>query len=172
MAQLVNDMLYLAKADHGLLVPHREPLALDEETDALLEYFTPLAEDAQVQLERSGQARIAGDRHMLRRALSNLVDNALRFTPAGGKVKVGMTVIGDQVRLEVENSGEGIDPALLPRLFDRFYRADPARREGSSEHAGLGLAITQSIVRAHGGSIRCESADGWTRFVIEIPVEV
>ncbi|MNR11692.1 Sensor kinase CusS [compost metagenome] len=109
---------------------------------------------------------------MLRRALSNLVDNALRFTPAGGKVKVGMTVIGDQVRLEVENSGEGIDPALLPRLFDRFYRADPARREGSSEHAGLGLAITQSIVRAHGGSIRCESADGWTRFVIEIPVEV
>lgn len=59
--------------------------------------------------------------------------------------------------------------ALLPRLFDRFYRADPARNEGSSEHAGLGPAITQSIVRAHGGRIFCESGAGWTRFVIELP---
>ncbi|WP_166359320.1 heavy metal sensor histidine kinase [Pseudomonas akapageensis] len=170
MAQLVNDMLYLAKADHGLLVPNREPLALDEETDALLEFFTPLAEDAQVRMRRTGQAQLAGDRNMLRRALSNLLDNALRFTPADGEVNVGMRTTEGQIQLSVENSGEGIDPALLPRLFDRFYRADPARREGSSEHAGLGLAITQSIVRAHGGSIRCESDGGWTRFVIELPV--
>ncbi|WP_309304256.1 heavy metal sensor histidine kinase [Pseudomonas sp. LS1212] len=172
MAQLVNDMLYLAKADHGLLMPHREPLALDEEADALLEYFAPLAEDAQVRLSRTGEARFIGDRSMLRRALSNLLDNALRFTAAGGEVNVGMKVIEGQIQLHVENSGEGIDPALLPRLFDRFYRADPARREGSSEHAGLGLAITQSIVRAHGGSIRCESVGGWTRFVIELPVGI
>ena len=75
----------------------------------------------------------------------------------------------DGVKLSVENTGEGIPAALLPRLFDRFYRADPARREGSSEHAGLGLAITQSIVRAHGGRIYCESEAGWTRFVIELP---
>ena len=73
------------------------------------------------------------------------------------------------VTVTVENSGEGIPAALLPRLFDRFYRADPARHEGSSEHAGLGLAITQSIVRAHGGRIYCESEAGWTRFVIELP---
>ena len=172
MAQLVNDMLYLAKADHGLLVPNREPLALDEEADALLEYFSPLAEDARVRLHRTGEARLAGDRNMLRRALSNLLDNALRFTPADGEVNVGMHTMEGQIQLSVENSGEGIDPALLPRLFDRFYRADPARREGSSEHAGLGLAITQSIVRAHGGSIRCESIGGWTRFVIELPVGV
>jgi two-component system heavy metal sensor histidine kinase CusS len=103
---------------------------------------------------------------MLRRALSNLLDNALRFTPAGGEVRVRME---DGVRLAVENTGEGIPAQLLPRLFDRFYRADPARHEGSSEHAGLGLAITQSIVRAHGGRIYCESGVGWTRFVIELP---
>lgn len=71
--------------------------------------------------------------------------------------------------LSIENSGEGIAKEVLPHLFDRFYRADPARREGSSEHAGLGLAITQSIVRAHGGQIHCESGQGWTRFVIELP---
>ncbi|MCP2066476.1 UNVERIFIED_ORG: signal transduction histidine kinase [Pseudomonas reinekei] len=74
-----------------------------------------------------------------------------------------------ELRLTVENTGQQISEDLLPRLFDRFYRADPARREGSSEHAGLGLATTQSIIRAHGGQIRCESENGWTRFVIELP---
>ncbi|PWE46306.1 two-component sensor histidine kinase [Pseudomonas prosekii] len=169
MAQLVNDMLYLAKADHGLLMPKREPLELAEETDVLLEFFAPLAEDAQVRLSREGSARMLGDRSMLRRALSNLLDNALRFTPVGGEVRVRIVEQSDGLTLQVENTGSGIDPALLPRLFDRFYRADPARQEGSSEHAGLGLAITQSIIRAHGGLIRCESANGWTRFVIELP---
>ncbi|MET1067770.1 MAG: heavy metal sensor histidine kinase [Pseudomonas prosekii] len=169
MAQLVNDMLYLAKADHGLLMPKREPLELAEETDVLLEFFAPLAEDAQVRLSREGSARMLGDRSMLRRALSNLLDNALRFTPVGGEVRVRIVEQSEGLTLLVENTGSGIDPALLPRLFDRFYRADPARQEGSSEHAGLGLAITQSIIRAHGGLIRCESENGWTRFVIELP---
>ena len=168
MAQLVNDMLYLAKADHGLLTPKHQALDLGAEIDALLEFFAPLAEDAQVALSREGSAPFAGDRNMLRRAFSNLLDNALRFTPAGGEVRVLIADTGKELRLSVENSGTGIPPELLPRLFDRFYRADPARREGSSEHAGLGLAITQSIIRAHGGQIRCESQDGWTRFVIEL----
>ncbi|WDU65774.1 heavy metal sensor histidine kinase [Pseudomonas poae] len=169
MAQLVNDMLYLAKADHGLLMPKREALALEDEVEALLEFFALLAEDAHISLVREGTAHTAGDRGMLRRALSNLLDNALRFTPAGGEVRVKITQGLRGVTLTVENSGEGIAPELLPRLFDRFYRADPARHEGSSEHAGLGLAITQSIVRAHGGRIFCESGERWTRFVIELP---
>jgi two-component system heavy metal sensor histidine kinase CusS len=171
MAQLVSDMLYLAKADHGLLMPKREPLELAEEADLLLEFFAPLAEDAQVKLSRDGSARLEGDRSMLRRALSNLLDNALRFTPADGEVRVRIVDQADGLRLTVENNGDGISADLLPRLFDRFYRADPARHEGSSEHAGLGLAITQSIIRAHGGQIRCESENGWTRFVIELPRE-
>jgi two-component system heavy metal sensor histidine kinase CusS len=169
MAQLVNDMLYLAKADHGLLMPKREWLELAEEADVLLEFFAPLAEDAQVTLSREGKARVEGDRSMLRRALSNLLDNAMRFTPTKGEVRVRIVDQPKGLKLTVENSGAGISAELLPRLFDRFYRADPARHEGSSEHAGLGLAITQSIVRAHGGQIHCESADGWTRFVIELP---
>jgi two-component system heavy metal sensor histidine kinase CusS len=172
MAKLVNDMLYLAKADHGLLMPKCEPLELGEETDLLLEFFAPLAEDAQVKLSRDGNARIEGDRSMLRRALSNLLDNALRFTPASGEVQVRIVDQPKGLRLTVENTGQQISEDLLPRLFDRFYRADPAPREGSSEHAGLGLAITQSIIRAHGGQIHCESADGWTRFVIELPRKV
>ena len=169
MAQLVNDMLYLAKADHGLLMPKREQLELGEEADVLLEFFAPLAEDAQVTLSREGNARLVGDRSMLRRALSNLLDNALRFTPAEGEVRVRIIERPEGLSLTVENSGDEIDGVLLPRLFDRFYRADPVRQEGSSEHAGLGLAITQSIIRAHGGQIRCESDNGWTRFVIDLP---
>jgi two-component system heavy metal sensor histidine kinase CusS len=169
MAQLVNDMLYLAKADHGLLMPKREALDLAVEADLLLEFFAPLADDSRVKLSREGSARLEGDRSMLRRALSNLLDNALRFTPAEGEVWLKMSEQPGGLKLSVENSGVGIDPQVLPRLFDRFYRADPARQEGSSEHAGLGLAITQSIVRAHGGQIRCESDNGSTRFLIELP---
>jgi len=169
MAQLVNDMLYLAKADHGLLALHREPLQLAEEVDILLDFFAPLAEDFNVRLGRDGESLIEGDRNMLRRALSNLLDNALRFTPSGGEVRVRIVDVGQGVSVCVENNGEGVPADLLPRLFDRFYRADPSRQEGSSEHAGLGLAITRSIIRAHGGDIRCESAEGWTRFVIELP---
>lgn len=169
MAQLVNDMLYLAKADHGLLMPKCEPLELAEETDLLLEFFAPLAEDARVALSREGNAHMKGDRSMLRRALSNLLDNALQFAPANGEVRVKIVEQPNSLSLSIENTGDGISKDLLPRLFDRFYRADPARREGSNEHAGLGLAITQSIIRAHGGQIHCESDSGWTRFVIELP---
>lgn len=169
MAQMVNDMLFLAKAEHGLLSPHRERLQLEEEADALLEYFLPLADDAQVHLSREGQATVSGDRHMLRRALSNLLDNALRFTASDGQVRVRIEALKGSVRVAIENNGQTIPKDVLPRLFDRFYRADPARHEGRTEHAGLGLAITQSIIRAHGGTIACESRDGVTRFVIDLP---
>ncbi|KSR50711.1 heavy metal sensor histidine kinase [Pseudomonas aeruginosa] len=144
LTAMVNDMLLLAKADHGLLAPSRQALDLGAEVDSLLEFYQPLAEDRDIRLLREGSLSLPGDRGMLRRALANLLDNALDFTP-----------------------GPAIPPERLPRLFDRFYRADPARREGQGEHAGLGLAICRSIVQAHGGEIRCESADGWTRFVID-----
>lgn len=170
MAQMVNDMLYLAKAKHGLLNPMRETLRLEEEADAVLEFFAPLAEEAQVRLSREGSATLAGDRNMLRRAISNLLDNALRFTPVGGQVVLRISATAQGVQLSVENQGATIPAELLPLLFDRFFRADPARHEGSSEHAGLGLAITQSIIRAHGGQIRAESAQGLTRFVVELPI--
>ncbi|HDS1735852.1 heavy metal sensor histidine kinase [Pseudomonas sp. BP8] len=166
MAQLVNDMLYLAKADHGLLMPNREPLDLAAEVDALLEYYAALAEDAEVALVREGEGQLEGDRHMLRRALSNLLDNALRFTPHGGTIRVTLEA---GLQISVANTGPAIAAPALQRLFDRFYRADPARREGSSEHAGLGLAITRSIIQAHGGGIRAECEGGWTRFVIDLP---
>ncbi|WP_343572938.1 heavy metal sensor histidine kinase [Pseudomonas sp.] len=165
LTAMVNDMLFLAKADHGLLTPNSQPLELAAEVDELLEFYGPLAEEKAIRLERNGELRVQGDRALLRRVLANLLDNALRFTADGGIVRVRL----EPGRLSVENPGQEIPAERLARLFDRFYRADPARREGQGEHAGLGLAICRSIVRAHGGEIRCESADGWTRFVIEFP---
>ncbi|MBD9415981.1 heavy metal sensor histidine kinase [Pseudomonas sp. PDM16] len=165
LAQMVGDMLLLAKADNGLLQTRREPLLLQTELSALADYFAPLAEDAGVNIRAEAEGTLTADRLLLRRALSNLIDNALRFTPAGGELRLSAT----PTRIEVANQGAEIPVELRERLFDRFYRADPARREGGAEHAGLGLAIARSIVQAHGGSLRCESANGWTRFILEFP---
>lgn len=165
LAQMVGDMLLLAKADNGLLQTRRESLLLTDELTALAEYFRPLAEDAGVMLRIEASGQLNADRLLLRRVLSNLIDNALRFTTPGGEIRLRAS----PKRLEVANQGPEIADAQRERLFDRFYRADPARREGGAEHAGLGLAIARSIVQAHGGSIRCESDGGWTRFIIELP---
>ncbi|XHF39191.1 heavy metal sensor histidine kinase [Metapseudomonas boanensis] len=168
LAQMVSDMLFLAKAEHGLITARREPLDLTAELDALIEFYSPLTEEGEVQISRTGEARVSADQGLLQRALSNLLDNALRFTPAGGAIDLKLEHDACGLRLTVANTGPVIAAELIPRLFDRFVRADPARREGG-EHAGLGLAITRSIIRAHGGEIRCESADGWTRFIIQFP---
>ncbi|MCC6075273.1 heavy metal sensor histidine kinase [Pseudomonas sp. GCM10022188] len=168
MARMIDDMLFLAKADNGLIVPERQPVALHQLTAQLLDYYRLLGEDAGVELSQDGSGMIDGDAGMLRRALSNLLSNALRYTPAGGCIRVHIDGGDGRVRLSVENPGPGIPAEHLGRLFDRFYRADPARREGGG-HAGLGLAITRSIVEAHRGHIRCESANGLTRFELEFP---
>ncbi|KAF1050779.1 MAG: Sensor kinase CusS [Stenotrophomonas maltophilia] len=165
LTRMVNDMLLLAKADHGLLVPGREALELAEEIDALLELFGPLAEERGIVLQRHGSTRVLGDRGMLRRVLANLLDNAVRHCSAGGSIHLRL----QPGRLSVENPGPSLDAAQLPRLFDRFHRGDAARSPGNGEHAGLGLAICRSIVQAHGGQIHAHSQDGWTHFVVELP---
>lgn len=165
LTAMVNDMLLLAKADHGLLAPQRETLALADEVDALLEFYAPLAEERAIVLRREGQARVQADRGMLRRVLANLLDNALRFSADGGAIRVHL----DGRRIAVENQGPAIPAERLPRLFDRFHHQPPATGETAAVHAGLGLAICRSIVQAHGGSLHAECADGWTRFVIDLP---
>lgn len=101
LAQMVGDMLLLAKADNGLLQTRREPLALDTELSALAEYFSPLAEEAGVHLRVDASGQLQADRLLLRRALSNLIDNALRFTPPGGELRLSAT----PPRIEVANQG-------------------------------------------------------------------
>ena len=106
---------------------------------------------------------------MLDRALSNLLSNALRYTPAGKTISVLIRQTADSTIFSIENPGNTISSEHLEKLFDRFYRVDPARREGSPSNAGLGLAITRSIIEAHKGRIWCTSAAGLTGFHIEFP---
>ncbi|TVR61503.1 MAG: HAMP domain-containing protein [Candidatus Competibacteraceae bacterium] len=168
LARMIADMLFLAKADNGLLPRPVETVALETEVRALMEFYEALAEEEGIHLSLTGTATVTGDRLMLRRALSNLIANALRHTPAGGQVTLQIEREGDKTRLLVCNPGDTIPPEQLPRLFERFYRGDPSRvRQGES--TGLGLAITRSIIEAHDGGIDVESANGVTTFRLHLP---
>lgn len=169
LSRMIGDMLFLAKADNDLIVPHREAIRLADEVRGLFEFYEALAEEKGIALSASGSAIVSGDRLMLRRAINNLISNAVRHAPAGGGIAVRIDGAGSgTVTLSVENRGETIPAEHLPRLFDRFYRVD-ASRHRFSDGAGLGLAITRSILRAHGGDVVADSQAGKTRFDLIIP---
>lgn len=169
LARMIADMLFLAQADHGLIVPRSESVDLASEVRELFEFYDALAEDRGVALELAGEGVVAGERLMIRRAVSNLLSNAINHTPKGGSIVVRIEPLGKgEIKLSVDNPGEGIAPEHLSRVFDRFYRVDSSRQR-STEGAGLGLAITKSIMAAHRGSVHVESGDGRTRFEIQFP---
>jgi two-component system heavy metal sensor histidine kinase CusS len=168
IARMVSDMLFLAKAEENALAHGSEAIDLAHEADALIDFYEALADERQVRILRQGQASVLGDRLMLRRALSNLISNALRHTPAGGEITIAIDADAIAVRMAVSNVGDPIDADQLERIFDRFHRGS-TQRARHGEGAGLGLAITRSIVRAHGGEISAHSAEGVTRFAITLP---
>lgn len=169
LARMVSDMLYLAKMEHSLTLPSAEDLRITDEVRALFEFYDALAEDKGVKLELRGDGHVIGDRLMLRRALSNLLSNAIRHTPRGGHVVVLVRSDRDGVTIAVDNDGNEISPDLLPFIFERFFRADKSRARPEAESAGLGLAITKAIVVAHRGTITVARIGGRTRFSIRLP---
>lgn len=169
LGRMVSDMLYLAKMEHGITLPSEEAINVSDEVRALFEFYDALAEDKGVHLRLQGHARIIGDRLMLRRALSNLLSNALRYTPKGKGILVEAKEQPGDVTIVVENEGVEISPELLPSIFDRFFRADKSRSRAESDNVGLGLSITQAIMAAHGGTISAQSSAGKTRFILTFP---
>ncbi len=169
LSRMVADMLFIAKADEGQIVPTRERLELEPLVGDLVEFHRLVAEEKGVAIAGEGEGMILGDPLMVRRAIGNLLSNAIRHTPTGGRVSVSVRPSAeDQVEIDVANTGETSPPEHLPRLFDRFYRADPSRA-GDGSHSGLGLAIVKSIVEAHGGNISVASAGGTTCFALRFP---
>ena len=169
LSRMIADMLFLAKAENKQIIPHQEQLELADEVGELLEFYGVLAEEKEIRLSLVGRGTVPGDRLMLRRAVSNLLSNALRHTPSGGEVTIRIDGQDpEKILLVVENTGATIPAEHLPRLFDRFYRADSSRQR-TTEGSGLGLAITRSILLAHGGDIDVSSAEGLTCFVISLP---
>ena len=169
LARMVSDMLLLAKMEHGIELPHRERLALRPELEALFDFYEAWAEERGLSLRCDGDALVQGDRLMLRRALSNMLSNALRYASTDSCVSVRIEQVAGQVHIAVRNAGPDIAPPDLPRLFDRFYRADAARQHAPADGAGLGLAITQAMARAHGGQVSVQSSGGWTTFTLVLP---
>lgn len=169
MSQMIGDMLFLAQADNGLYMLNAITVDLGKEVQSLFEYYEVWADERHVTLALQGAATVTGDRLMLRRALSNLLSNAIRHTPTGQTVRVTLeSSTRDGVGIIVENPGAPIPPEHLPRLFDRFYRVDPSRQR-SGEGTGLGLAIVKSIVDVHGGRVEVKAIDDYTTFRITLP---
>lgn len=169
LSRTMSDMLFLAKAENTDAVPHQETIDLAEEIGNLMDYYSVLADEKSVSFSLTGQGEMRGDRLMMRRAVSNLLSNALRHTPEHGSVQVQISDVVEGHRLiAVENTGKDIPDEHLPRLFDRFYRVDSSRQR-TTENSGLGLAITKSIVMAHGGEVRVRSGGGKTTFMLQVP---
>jgi len=175
LAKMVSDMLWLAQCDADMLQPQLTSLNLKAEVTELFDFFGALADEYQITFKMTGpEVRVGGDRALIRRAISNVLSNALRHTASGQWIEVKLTPAQDGlVGLTVINPGEEIPAAHIPQLFDRFYRVDPSRQRNTTktEGAGLGLAICRSIIEAHKGSIQVDSHQGITKFQVVLPVD-
>jgi two-component system, OmpR family, heavy metal sensor histidine kinase CusS len=159
LARMIDSMLFLAQADRAPLALNRAPLDARAELQAVADFYQALADEQGVELFCEGNATILADPLLLRRALSNLLSNALKYSAAGGRIVLRAGAADDGPVLSVIDTGVGIAAEHLPKLGDRFYRVDPSRTN-SPDGAGLGLAIVKSIIALHGGKLLIDSAPG------------
>ena len=165
---IVNDMLFLSQADRGVGARRAPVASLASMAADVLDYHEAALAEACLTGKVVGDAHGSFDVPLLRRALSILLGNATRYASAGSIVQINLRTIDEgRVLISVTNYGSTIDPELLPQLFDRFFRADPARSHGQSNH-GLGLAIVGAIARMHQGKPVASSENGVTNVGVEI----
>ncbi len=166
---VVQDMLFLSRTDRGAQARRGEPVSLRALAVKVLEFHQISLEEEAVHASIEGDVELAVDLPLVQRALSNLLDNAVRHARPNSEVRVLITrEAGGAARVMVENAGDPINAQALPRIFDRFYRGD-ASRSDSGQHHGLGLAIVAAIARMHGGHTEAASSDGLTRVGFVLP---
>ena len=164
MAVIINDMLFLAQADRGVKARRGAPVSLAELVRQVVEFHEAPMEEVGLSIGIEGDLRLPVDETLVKRALSNLLGNAIRYAQRGSELRVQIAQRADgRAQLWVENTGPTVPPEQLPRLFDRFYRADASRCEVERPHHGLGLSIVAAIARMHDGQADAESTAGRTR---------
>ncbi len=169
LARMIDNMLFLARAEKPDAVLHRTPILLHDAVAQLCDYFEGMAEERGMALVNDAAGTLVADPQLLRRALANLIANALRYGNADSEVRITTQARDGHVDISVSNPGEPIAPEHLPRLFDRFYRCNPARSQ-PGDSGGLGLAIVRSISQVHGGSVRVVSNAAGTCFTLCLPL--
>lgn len=172
LSKIVESLLAISRLDAGEALMTRERFDLTELVTDTTDQMRLLAEDKQIALKcaAAGSVEVEGDQGRVKQVVVNLVDNAIKYTPEGGKVEISVGVVNGSAVLEVTDSGVGIPSEAIGHVFERFYRVDKARSRQMGG-AGLGLSIVKSICTAHEGRVRVESTEGkGSRFTVELPL--
>ncbi|WP_016836482.1 heavy metal sensor histidine kinase [Herbaspirillum lusitanum] len=171
LSRIIENILFLAQTDHAQLVVDRSAIDLREELQKIADYFEGVAAERDMQFEVDAAPGLACSANLVmwRRAVSNLVVNAVRYGDAGTAIRISVRPTADGIAIDVANRGMAMTRQQMERMFDRFYRGDKSRSE-FTESNGLGLAIVKAIMTVHGGTaaVAC-SADGWIAFSLRFP---
>ncbi|UJR86690.1 HAMP domain-containing sensor histidine kinase [Sandaracinus amylolyticus] len=166
---MLRALMDVSEAETGVMKLELEPVAIDALIDEVVDLYEHVADEngVAVEVEHTKDLVVRGDRVRLRQVIANLVDNALKYTPRGGRARVRAARAGEEIEIVVEDSGMGIAPEDLERIWDRLYRADRSRAQRG---LGLGLSYVRAIVRAHGGTVQVDSELGrGARFTVRLP---
>jgi len=166
---ILNTLMDISEAETGVLQLRRSDVSLAELLAEVVELYEDVAEEkgVAVTLEPGEGVKVSADRDRLRQAFANLVDNAIKYTPSGGQVRVAIATANDGAVVSVQDTGVGISSEHLPRIWERLYRADPSR---SGRGLGLGLSLVKAFVAAHGGTVEATSEPGrGSTFTVRLP---
>jgi heavy metal sensor kinase len=169
LLDMINTMLFISKTEAGVEKPSRTEVDIAALIASACAIFEPIAEDKNVMLrcEAPKKQVVFGDARMLQRMLSNILDNAVKYTPPGGRVEISLSETERDIVITIADTGVGISEADLPRIFERFYRGDQSRSEPGT---GLGLSLARAVARAHGGDITVTSVQNQgSTFIITLP---
>ena len=169
LARMIDSMLFLARTEHSNAALNDQVIDLHDLVEQLCEYFEGVAQERDVTLINQAQGELRADPVLVRRALANLLSNALRYGAPATQVIISSLASEEGIAVSVHNQGQPIAAEHLPRLFERFYRCDPSRNQ-PDDSGGLGLAIVRSIMQLHGGQVSVDSRQSGTRFSLVFPI--